>query len=505
MVKSTKDTKYYGVFNLGLRSIRLIIFDSSGSVLEKSWYPVQTIIEGDKVEQNPNEWWQLTIQLLNEVLDKNKEYVNKLDAITFTSSAACLVVTDDSGKPLVNSFMVSDKRAAKQAEILAHEPSLADIFKNPNNLAVPSYMFPKILWLKQHQPKIFSKAAYFMSINDFFVHRFTGKVITDTLNAEKFYYDSSTNRYPKNLLKYASLNDAQLPQVVEPGTVVGFISKSLSHQLGLKNQVKVVVSTYDAICAFLGSGVADEGDTCNVCGTVSSVRALTKRNGLVSKNGILLQKLHSYHIVGGSNNIDGGLLEWSKDMFYGDSYPEKYVYKIMEDEAEASPAGARGIIFSPYIIGERLPFFDSVTRGIFFGLERFHKRSDMLRSIFEASGFMVKDIIDTIETVGVKVKQIHMSGGLTRNKIACKIRADITGKPVLVIDETETTALGAHFIILKATGVIKSLKHSSKFVTIAQRYMPHSENHAFYKKYFSLFKKVYEQNRKLMDERRILL
>ena len=82
MVKSTKDTKYYGVFNLGLRSIRLIIFDSSGSVLEKSWYPVQTIIEGDKVEQNPNEWWQLTIQLLNEVLDKNKEYVNKLDAIT---------------------------------------------------------------------------------------------------------------------------------------------------------------------------------------------------------------------------------------------------------------------------------------------------------------------------------------------------------------------------------------------------------------------------------------
>ena len=129
----------------------------------------------------------------------------------------------------------------------------------------------------------------------------------------------------------------------------------------------------------------------------------------------------------------------------------------------------------------------------------------MLRSIFEASGFMVKDIIDTIETVGVKVKQIHMSGGLTRNKIACKIRADITGKPVLVIDETETTALGAHFIILKATGVIKSLKHSSKFVTIAQRYMPHSENHAFYKKYFSLFKKVYEQNRKLMDERRILL
>lgn len=497
--------EYYLVINLGLRSIRAIIFDEKVQILAQNWYPVQTVIQGDRVEQDPNEWWALCLQLMSEVLQKDPSYKKNLKAITITSSAACLVVLDKKGVPLTNSLMVSDKRATAQSANLKKEKSLETVFTHSKNLAVPSFMFPKILWIKEHLPHIFKQRPFFMSSNDFFIYKLTDKVLTDTLNAEKFYYDSKKDQYPPELLRYMNLNKKQLPTVVKPGTIAGTLVPSLQKQFGLPQNVKVIVSTYDAICAFLGSGALAEGETCNVCGTVSSVRTYTEKNNLHCKNGILQQQFQTFNIVGGSNNLDGGLLEWAKDMFYGDSYPEKYVYKIMENEAEASPAGARGLIFSPYIIGERVPFFDTVTRGIFFGLERFHSRSDIMRSIFEASGYMVHDIIQNIEESGATVKTIRMSGGLVQNKVACKIRANITGKKVSVIKEIETTSLGALFIMLHTLGKIKRLSDSTKYVQIGTEYKPDKEAHKLHQKMFTFFKKVYDHNRILMDERKKLL
>lgn len=499
-----KNNSYFLVINLGLRSIRTILFDQQANILEKNWYPVQTVMHKDIVEQNPQEWWSLAEQLLHEVLSKKQEYRDNLVSITVTSSACCLVVTDNEFKPLTDSLIVSDKRAQKEAQDLKDNPLFVSLFDNPNFLAVPSFMIPKVLWLRKHNASLFKKAAYYMGSNDFLIAKLTGKVVSDPLNAEKWYYDISKKQYSPDILKYAGLKLSQLPKVVPSGTDVGPLLPHLRKALKLSSNVQVTLSTYDAICAFFGSGVSGEGDAANVCGTVSSVRVLTTKNVKLN-GGILTQKYNKYKIIGGSNNIDGGLLEWSKNMFYGDSYPEKYVYKIMEDEAEGSSVGSRGIFFTPYIVGERLPFFDSVTRGIFFGLERFHTRADIIRSIFEASSYMVHDIIESIETSGIKVGDLRMSGGLTRNKIACKIRADITGKTVKVMDEVETTSMGALFIVLLSKGLISRFKQAGDLLIVRETYHPDAKKHQVYKKLFGLFKKIYNHNKILMDERRQLL
>ncbi|MEN9327864.1 MAG: hypothetical protein RI947_672 [Candidatus Parcubacteria bacterium] len=504
-MRAIKQTNsYYLVINLGLRSIRAVLFDSEAHIIEKNWYPVQTEMHKDTVEQNPQEWWSLAEQLLNEMLSKKQEYRDNLVTMTVTSSACCLVVTDSEGKPLMNSLIVSDKRSFEEAKDIKESPKLKGLFSNPNFLAVPSYMMPKILWLKRHHPSVFNKAAYFMSSNDFLIYKLTGKLVTDPLNAEKFYYDIGRKQYPNEVLEFIGIKTSQLPHVFPSGTDIGPLISPLRKSLKLSSNIQVTLSTYDAICAFFGSGVSSEGDAANVCGTVSSVRVLTKKNVKLN-GGILTQQYQTYKIIGGSNNIDGGLLEWSKNMFYGDSYPEKYVYKIMEDEAEGSSVGSKGIFFTPYIVGERLPFFDAVTRGIFFGLERFHTRSDIIRSIFEASSYMVHDIIQSIEQSGIKVGDIRMSGGLTRNKIACKIRADITGKTIRVMDEVETTSLGALFIVFIQKGVINRFKQAEKLLMVKDVYEPDKKNHEIYKKLFNLFKKIYNHNKVLMDERRELM
>jgi sugar (pentulose or hexulose) kinase len=495
---------HYIVINLGLRSIRAVLYNDNAEVIDKNWFPVSSMIDHDQVEQDPNEWWSLCVKLLQSFLATHPQIKKTLSSITVTSSACCLVVLDLQGNPLLPSLMVSDKRAVKEANELTKVKKLKTIFTKPNNLAVPSFMFPKILWLKNNQPEIFSQTKYFLSSNDFFIYRLSGKAVTDPLNAEKFYYDCETKSYPPEMLQYVAVKKEQLPDVVEPGTKVGKLTPNLQSQLGLQRPVDIVVTTYDAICAFLGSGVSKPGQASNVCGTVTSVRALSDQKR-ECQNGILSQSLLGFHISGGSNNIDGGLLEWSKHMFYGDSYPEKYVYKIMGDEAEMSPAGAKGLLFSPYIIGERVPFFDTTTRGIFFGLERYHRRADLIRSIFEASAYMVNDIVQNIEQSGIHIDEIRMSGGLTHTKVACEIRADITGKTIQVIDDIETTALGAYFILLLADKKIPDLTTIDQFVKIKYQFKPNAVNHAMYKQFFGLFKKIYHQNQELMQQRKMLM
>jgi xylulokinase len=496
--------EYYLVINLGLRSIRIILFDKSAHIIERNWYPVQTYIKGDTVEQDTLEWWALCKRLLTEVLGKKKDYRDNLKSITVTTSASCLVALDKNGKVLTRAIMVSDKRASAEATDLKKKKSLRRIFKEANNLASPAFMIPKILWMQNHVPKIANRAHFFLSSNDFLIYKLTGQLVTDPLNAEKFYYDQKKKRYPSEILRFLRLPEESFPKVVPIGTSIGLLSEDLVRLTGISSKTKVVISSYDAICAFVGSGAVHDGDANNVCGTVSSVRAFTKKN-VRGKNGLLSQQCNDFRMVGGSNNIDGGLLEWSKGMFYGDTYPDKYVYTIMAEEADESTLGANGLLFLPYLIGERVPFVDHTMRGIFFGLERSHNRADIMRSIFEASGFMAYDILSNIEKIGVKVRNIRMSGGLTASSIACKIRADITGKTVYVTNDPETTSMGALFILLVEDGKYKNLHQAAKLVTFSHVYKPNLKNHRIYMQLFTLFKKIYGQNQVLMIERKRLI
>lgn len=294
--------RYYLVANLGLRSIRVILFDQAGTIIERNWYPVQTLINNNNVEQDPNQWWALCRRLLKEILGKDPKYLKNLQSISVTSSASCLVVLDEKGKCLMNSLMVSDKRSGEEAMKLKELKSLRKVFSRPNNLASAAFMVPKISWIKNHKPKIFRQAKHFLSSNDYLIYKLSGQFVTDTLNAEKFYFDHIKFEYPSEVLRQLDIKKEVLPIVVEVGTAVGGVSKENQKEFGFNNETKVVVSSYDAICAFVGSGVANEGDTNNVCGTVSSVRTMTRKK-IKGRNGILSQPLNDFNMIGGLSLI----------------------------------------------------------------------------------------------------------------------------------------------------------------------------------------------------------
>lgn len=492
------------VVNLSLRSIRTLIFNEKGEKVYEDWLPVRTYINGSIVEQDPNEWWSLLVELLKKIFS-NKDFAPNIRFMTVTSSALCLVLLDKKGNVLGRSIMVSDKRAEKESRLLKEK--FSEVFKQNSAFKTdPSYMMPKILWLKNNDKKIFGETAKFLSSNDFLIYKLGNIFLTDELNAEKFYFDIDKKSYVKEILEYTGISKTNLPAVVDQGTLAGELNPELKNRLGIKHPVKLVISTYDAICALIGSSTYQEGELNNVCGTCSSYRIFSTKLPQLKENNLVVQRLltEKMYIIGGSNNLEGGVLEWAKECFYGDSYlkDDNFLYDLLQKEAQESNLGAGGILFLPYLLGERMPFFDPDVRGAFFGIERFHTRKDIVRSVFEAVAFQARLMVEEFEKKGILISSINMSGGVAKIPFAAQLRADVLGLPVHVLSEVETTAFGAFILTLKARKKIKSIKEAEKLVKIGTKYLPNMHNHNCYSSLFLLYKQLYTQSKEMFRQKR---
>lgn len=487
------------VINMGLKSIRSIIFAENGMKIGSASIAINTAINDKCVEQNPNEWWEKAAIVIHKSM--KDAGTQNIDFITVTTSASCLVRVDRYGNSLGRALMVSDKRAEQEALEIKQMPEFQSTFEKTGLDMSSSLMLPKIFWVKKHTPEIFEKTEFFMTPNDFLIYKLTGKCVTDYLNAIKYHYSAETREYPEQLLKRLGIKNETLPKVENIGVYIGCVLPDIVHKLGLNAETRVVLSSYDAICSFIGSGVCEEGESSDVSGTVTVFRTLTKREPHSSS------KVYNipYHnekanIVGGSNNLGGGLIEWVKQCYY---LKDEYPYEIMEKEAAESDIGARGLIFLPYLLGERTPIWDDDARGVFLGLERMHTRKDMTRAVFESTGFIDLSIIDAIKENGTDIDNVRLSGGLARINLISQIKADILGKNVLVLSEFETTASGAAMIVLKEQGVCSSMKAAAdKFATIRMIINPNMDNHKKYMYMYELYKESYKTLKPLFKKRK---
>jgi Sugar (pentulose and hexulose) kinases len=487
------------VLNMGMKSIRSIIFNSSGEKLATASRPIETFLSEDLVLQNPAEWWGKAEIVIKESLnDLNKEDV---DYITVTTSSACLVYVDSFGDALDKCIMVSDKRAVAESRELENAMQFKSVEEATGLSADPYLMLPKILWVKKNQGEIYKDVYKFLSPNDFLIGKMTGLYVTDTFNAQKYHFDVKLNQYPKELLQELDIDQNTLPTVVEPGTAVGNLTRVAAKYLGLSEKTQVIVTTYDAICSFFGSGVSQEGEASDVSGTVTVFRALSKQKALKSSSEIFQMPCNKWNlnIVGGSNNLGGGLIEWVKQCYYQN---ENYPYEVMEKDAGEAALGAGGLIFLPYLLGERAPLWNSKARGVFFGLERMHTRKEMTRAVFESTGFIDLDMIQAIEKTGMKVDTIRLSGGLARINLISQIKADSTGKDVIVLSEFETTATGAAMLALIGVGEFSGLEAAADiFASVRMIIKPNLKNHRKYQEIFRLYKDTYKTLEPLFEKR----
>lgn len=491
------------VVNLGLKSMRAAVFDATGTRLGIAYRPIESRMGEGRVEQDPERWWSAAIEVLDEVL-ADRTVARQVGRITVTTSAGCLVAIDGDGSVVRPAIMISDVRARGQAARMGRRPAFRALGV-PGGRITPDLMLPKIAWLQEVEPDGFSRTRWFAAPNDFLVLRLTGDLVTDAPNATKYLYDPVAGSYPDDLLRDLDLDEGRLPPVVGGADAILDLRPWIRDRYGLPEEARVVLSTYDAICAVYGSGVADVGEACDVSGTVTSFRAVTDRPD-PDPAGRLFVIPHvgpGRYLAGGSNNLGGGVIEWAKQTLYPTD-PEPY--ETMVAEVLDAPPGAAGLTFLPYLLGERAPIWDSTARGVFFGLGRNHGRGDMIRAIFEGVGYSVLDIADRLVEMGVPVERVSASGGLARLDPVNQIKSDMLGVPVILTKELETSALGAMLVAGVNAGDWTSMAEATAAcVRRARTFEPEPARTRMYRDFFGLYRDLYDRMRDLFTTREALI
>jgi sugar (pentulose or hexulose) kinase len=488
------------VINLGLKSVRCIVFNEEGEKLASFSEPLRTFIQEDLVEQDPNEWWQKTKSVVGKAL-QSTEVREQVKLLAVTASASCLVCIDERGLPLMNAIMVSDARSRKHAELLENTHEFQKVKADTGIRATADLMLPKIMWLKDNKRDVYDSTYKFLSPNDFLIFKLTGEFVTDINNAIKYHFDIHSKGWPTKLLNTLGIDESKLPLVTEQGSIISMVSKSVAEKLCLPRDTKLILTTYDALCAVFGSGVSEVGDGCDVSGTVTSLRVVTDKHIVDPQKRVFFSPYYgsSYWLAGGSNNMGGGIIEWAKQLLFEGN---EGAYDVMEEVIAESRPCSEGLIFLPYLLGERTPVWDPLAKGVFFGLGRHHTQTHMIRAIFESAGFSVLHIAETLKDLGVETKIVSASGGLSRINSICQIKADMLNVPVELVNEFETTSLGAAILAGVGTGYFSSLKEASNtLVRKGRRFEPNKDKNEVYMEYFELYKNLYANLKDLFQVR----
>lgn len=491
-----KNEFFLGV-DVGTEGTKTSLFNESGQCISSSYeeYTLRCPKPG-WAEQDPDVWWQAIIKNIKRMLKQTDISPENTSAIGVCGQMHAPVPIDEHGNVLYRSPPLwCDKRNVSQCEKLMRKINEDEYLPVTGNPITPAWMGIKVLWIKENLPKVYEKTHKFLTPKDYLIFRLTGEFSTDWSEASGSYlYDINKGDWSEELAEVLEIDIDKFPQIHPSHKIVGEVTSEAAKATGLSLGTPVVAGGGDFLCALLGAGVVAEGRAADISGT-SSLLAFHSGKPLLDRR---IMNLH--HVVDGwasFNEVEAGLLRWFRDEF-GEAERRlaeeegSSAYKVMDGEAESVPAGAEGLILIPHFMGERvLRRFHM--RGALIGLTLAHKRHDVIRAIMEGVTYELRRILEIIEERGLGADIIRFVGGGTASPIWRRIKADIYGKPVAVLNPYHGGALGVAILAMKGVGVVKDPKVAvDEMVSVSKVYKPNMKAHERYNKFYLLYKEIYE-------------
>jgi len=421
-------------------------------------------------EQDPRLW----IEALHRTIRQVVAHVDPsaVKAISFGSQLDGMVACDAGGKPLRNAMIWMDRRAEAQVAELGERVSREAFYLHTGANLDSSHAVFKALWIRDEEPDVFARAAKLMPPGSYAVQEASGLSVVDYSNASSLaLLDPRTRTWSVEVLAAVGLDPALLPELA-PGTRgVGRVTDAFASATGLARDTCVVIGCGDEMAATLGAGVFAPGEVCDVVGTAEPVCAVSSapRQDLT-----MLVECHPHAdpdswLLENPGFVSGGNLRWWRDHFWG---AEASYDDICAPAAEVA-AGAEGLVFLPCMQGAMAPEWNGAARGVFSGLSLAHTRAHMTRALLEGSAFALRDILEAMRNAGLDVRRLTIVGGGAKGALWRQIKSDVTGLPVRVPENVETTATGAAILAAVGAGVFPDIGSAvSAFV----RYRP--EEHA---------------------------
>lgn len=486
--------------DIGTSACKVVVFDYSGDVLAQStkpyniYYPMQ-----GWVEQDPMEWWKCVCCAVKECLAAGKVDPAHIAGIGIAGQSWSAIPIDKKGNVLCNTPIWMDTRASDISARILQKLGFDRIFRVSGNSFEPTYTTPKILWFKEHRPEIFNKTHKFLQSNSFIAYKLTGSITQDVSQGYGLHvFDMKTARYDEKLCGEMGIPGEMLPDIFACHEVIGQVTKEAADETGLKEGTPVVAGGLDAACGTLGAGVVNIGETQEQGGQAGGMSICV---GEATAHPKLIL---GFHVVPGlwllqGGTVGGGSLKWFREQLgtYEESQEKQTgisAYKIMDEEASSVNPGSDGLIFLPYMAGERSPLWDRNAMGVFFGLEYTKTRAHMIRAIMEGCAYALNHNIETAEEVGVKVDTLNAMGGAANSMLWTQIKSDVTGKIIKVPSSDTATTLGAAILAGIGTGVYEDFgKAVASTIKIKRIHEPDMNNHKIYTEYGEIYLEIYKQ------------
>ncbi|KRD91725.1 xylulose kinase [Bacillus sp. Root147] len=489
--------KYVIGIDLGTSAVKTVLVDTKGeicAVVSKN-YPLLHEKTGYS-EQNPEEWVQQTASALNELIANANIKPEDIEGISYSGQMHGLVLLDENYNLLRNAILWNDTRTTEQCHHLYKvigEKRLLEITKNQ---ALEGFTLPKLLWVKEYEPEIFEKTAVFMLPKDYLRFKMTGFIHSEYSDAAgTLLLNISKKKWDGELCQLVGVNINLCPPLVESSECIGNISESFSQKTGLATSTKVFAGGADNACGAIGAGILSPGETLCSIGTSGVVLSYEERNDR-DFNGKVHYfnhgKENAFYTMGVTLSA-GHSLSWFKENF-----AEKDTFEELLADLKNVPIGSNGLLFTPYLVGERTPHADATIRGSFIGMDASHKKRDFTRAVIEGITFSLSESIEIFRESGKEITSIVSIGGGAKNDHWLQIQADVFNAKIVKLSTEQGPALGAAMLAAYGCGWYNSLEECANvFITSSKTYYPNAEHVQVYKQLYELYKEVYLQTNDL--------
>ncbi|NPV54692.1 MAG: FGGY-family carbohydrate kinase [Firmicutes bacterium] len=482
--------------DIGTSSTKVGVFDSSGKLFASASNSYPTYREGPlRAEQDPRDWWQAAVRGIRSVLQSVEP--REIAGIGIAGQSWAALPVDSQGRPLRRAMIWLDRRAETECEEIREKVGEEKVLRVSGNRIDPAFCIPKILWLKRNEPEVFRNAFKFLQSNSFIVKKLSGAFSQDISQGYGVYgFDMARAEWSGEILEELGLEPGLFPELFPPSAVVGEVTREASLETGLAEGTPVVAGGLDAACATLGGGVARPGETQEQGGQAGGMSICTDRP-VVTPRLIL-----GFHVIPGvwllqGGTVGGGSLGWFLETF-GQvgriaTGPGEGGFELLSREAARVSPGSGGLVFLPYMAGERSPIWDQDARGVLIGLSYDKTWAEVVRAIMEGCAYALRHNLEVAEEAGAWVLQLISVGGAAKSEVWCQIKADVTGKPVAVPDVEEGTIWGAALLAGMGVGIYGDIVTSIReMVHIKRVFHPREEISRVYDGFFEIYLSAYE-------------
>ncbi len=492
---------YYLGIDIGTSGTKTLLIDTSGKVIAEAnaEYPLHQPKPG-WTEQDPEDWWNATVETVRQVVQTANLKPTDVRAIGLSGQMHGSVFLDKNDSVIRNALLWNDQRtAAECAEITSAAGGRKALIKMVANPALTGFQAPKILWLRNHEQRNFDKLAKVLLPKDDIRRRLIGDHVTEVSDASgTLLLDVVKRKWSKKLMGKLGLDMDLLPRVVESDEVTGTLTSAAAKTLGLSTECKVVGGAGDCAAGAVGNGVVKKGILSTSIGT-SGVMFVHSDQPQYDSAGRLHTFCHAvngkWHMMG-VNLTSGGSLQWWIDSVIQGlaGIPDQERYAAATAEAAKIAAGSQGVLFLPYLNGERTPHADPHARGSFVGLNLTHSRGHLTRAVMEGVTFALRDSLSIIQALKVPVKQIRASGGGSKNPMWRQMQADVFGKKITTLEVEQGPAYGVALLAAVGDGAYQSVESACKAtIKVAGETESDKQSVKAYNRLFPIYQELYGQ------------